>query len=64
MSLTENSNQVFLPGGATNSQNSPYISDWPLDQGFYYDISPILQEIFSLKIGCTNSVLYLVYSIY
>ena len=32
MSLTENSNQVFLPGGATNSQNSPYISDWPLDQ--------------------------------
>ena len=32
MSLTENSNQVFLPGGATNSQNSPYISVWPLDQ--------------------------------
>ena len=31
MSLTENSNQVFLPGGATNSQNSPYISVWPLD---------------------------------
>ena len=30
MSLTENSNQVFLPGGAANSQNSPYISDWPL----------------------------------
>ena len=33
MSLTENSNQVFLPGGATNSQNSPYISVWPLDHG-------------------------------
>ena len=32
MSLTENSDQVFLPGGATNSQNSPYISVWPLDQ--------------------------------
>ena len=32
MSLTENSNQVFLPGGATNSQNSPYMSVWPLDQ--------------------------------
>ena len=32
MFLTENSNQVFLPGGATNSQNSPYISVWPLDQ--------------------------------
>ena len=31
MSPTENSNQVFLPGGATNSQNSPYISVWPLD---------------------------------
>ena len=28
--------------------------------GFVYDISPILQEIFSLKMGCTNSVLYLV----
>ena len=27
---TENSNQHFLPGGATNSQNSPYISVWPL----------------------------------
>ena len=26
-------------------------------------ISPILQEIFYLKMGCTNSVLYLVYSI-
>ena len=25
-----------------------------------YDISHILQEIFSLKIGCTNSVLHLV----
>ena len=30
MSLAENSNQLFLPGGATNSQNSPYISVWPL----------------------------------
>ena len=30
MSLTENSNQVFLPGGATNSQNSPHKSVWPL----------------------------------
>ena len=28
--------------------------------GFDYDISPILQEIFYLKMGCTNSVLYLV----
>ena len=32
--------------------------------GFDYDISPILQEIFTLKMGCTNSVLYLVYDIY
>ena len=32
MSLAEKSNQVFLPGGATNSQNSPYISILPLDQ--------------------------------
>ena len=32
ISLTENSKQLFLPGGATNSQNSPYISVWPLDQ--------------------------------
>ena len=30
MSLTENSNQLFFLGGATNSQNSPYISVWPL----------------------------------
>ena len=29
-----------------------------------HDISLILQEIFYLKMGCTNSVLYLVYSIY
>ena len=29
-----------------------------------YEISLILQEIFYLKMGCTNSVLYLVYSIY
>ena len=36
MSLTENSNQVFLPGDATNSQNSPYISVWPLDQDPHY----------------------------
>ena len=28
------------------------------------DISPILQEIFYLKMVCTNTVLYLVYSIY
>ena len=35
MSLTKNSNQVFLPGGATNSQNSPYISVWPLDHIMY-----------------------------
>ena len=28
--------------------------------GFDYDISPILQEIISLKVGCANSVLYLV----
>ena len=28
--------------------------------GFDYDLSPTLQEIFSLKMGCTNSVLYLV----
>ena len=35
MSPTENSNQLFLPGGATNSQNSPYISVWPLH---YYTI--------------------------
>ena len=33
-------------------------------QGFDYDISPILQEIFPLKIGCTNSVLYLVLNIH
>ena len=33
-------------------------------QDFDYDISPILQEIFYLKMGCTNSILYLVYSIY
>ena len=39
MSLTENSNQVFLPGGATNSQHSPLISVWPLDQ---YLISPFI----------------------
>ena len=32
MSLTENSNQVFSSWDATNSQNSPYISVWPLDQ--------------------------------
>ena len=32
MSLTETCDQVFLPeGGATTSQNSPYISVWPLD---------------------------------
>ena len=31
MSLAENSNQLFLPGGETNSQNSPYISVWTLD---------------------------------
>ena len=36
MSLTENSNQVFLPGGATNSQNSPYISVWPLDHIYIF----------------------------
>ena len=29
-------------------------------QGFDYDIPPILQEIVSLKMGCTNSVLCLV----
>ena len=28
--------------------------------GFDYDISQILQEIFSLKMGCTKSVLSLV----
>ena len=32
MSLTEHSNQLFLPGVATNSRNSPYISVWPQDQ--------------------------------
>ena len=26
MSLSENSNQVFLPGGATDLHNSPYIT--------------------------------------
>ena len=31
MSLAKNSNEVFLPGGATNSQNSLYISVWSLD---------------------------------
>ena len=45
MSLTENSNQVFLPGDANNSQNSPYISIWPLDQfdlpSYSLDLSPI-----------------------
>ena len=30
MSLTESSNQLFLPGGATNLQKGPYISVWPL----------------------------------
>ena len=41
MSPTENSNQVFLPGGATNSQNSPYISVWPLDHidAVYFSLS-------------------------
>ena len=29
-------------------------------QGFYNDISPILKEIFAFKMGCSNSVLYLV----
>ena len=29
-------------------------------QGFVYDISPILQEKISLKMGRTNSVIYLV----
>ena len=40
MSLTENSNQLFLPGaggGATNSQNSPYISVWPLHYQYVFD---------------------------
>ena len=27
--------------------------------GFDYDIPPILQEIFSFKMGCTNSVWHL-----
>ena len=31
-----------------------------MSAGFDYDISPILQEIFSLKMGCTKSVLCLV----
>ena len=40
MSLTENRNQGFLPGGATNSQNSPYISVWPLDHTTGFLIGP------------------------
>ena len=36
-SLTENSTQVFLPGSATNSQNSPFISVWSLDHYMSYD---------------------------
>ena len=28
--------------------------------GLYFDISQVLQEIFSLKMGCTKSVLSLV----
>ena len=51
MSLTENSNQLFLPGGgggATNSQNSPYISVWPLHYiGFLSIIKK--NKTFSLK---------------
>ena len=38
--------------------------DFVVNQGFDYDRSLILPEIFSLKTDCTNTVLYLVYSIY
>ena len=48
MSLTENSNQVFLPGGggggATNSQNSLYISVWPLDHGVGFSLISIPRD--------------------
>ena len=50
MSLTENSNQVFLPGGATNSQNSPYISVWPLDQ-FNGLIRASISDSFAYKVA-------------
>ena len=33
-------------------------------QSFGYDVSLILRDIFYLKMGCANGVLYLVYSIY
>ena len=32
MSVTHDSNQVFLPVGTTNLKNSPYSSAWFLDQ--------------------------------
>ena len=35
--------------------------DCGVSRVFDYDISPILQEIFYLKMGCTHSVLNLAY---
>ena len=51
MSLSENGNQVILPGGATNSQDSPYISVWPLDQ--YISLVTALIVLFSKKMTFT-----------
>ena len=38
--------------------------DFGVSRVFFIMTSPILQEIFSLKMGFTNSVSHLVYSIY
>ena len=54
MSLTKNSNQLFLPGGATNSQNSPYISVWPLLLGEILPKTPKFRHGSNLPVQLQN----------
>ena len=48
MPLSHDSNQISLPGGATNSENNPHISIWPLD--LYW----IWHKVFILKHAFIN----------
>ena len=47
-----------------NAIDNGLACDFGVSRVFFFDISPILQEIFSLKMGFTYSLSYFVYSIY
>ena len=49
MPQTENCNQVFLPGDATNSQSSPYFSVWPLEVVFRSELNTMFAMFVFVK---------------